>query len=176
MGLFDQVINAINDPNQQASTDQIGQIIGVVQQLASSKGVDPSVAQTVTSVVGNYVRSSLKQQQAAGGTQQISAILDQFSGTQANPAAVQALFSPQQQQHIAQDAAQKTGLNADTIQSMLPLIIPVILNLLQSGRQAGAASGSPAGNSVLNSFLDSDSDGDVDIGDALSFASRFLNR
>jgi hypothetical protein len=174
MGLFDQVMNAINDTNQQANTNQIEQILGTVQQLASNKGVDSSVAQTVTSVVGNYVRSSLQQQRTTGGNEQVASILDQFSGTQENPAAVEALFSPTQQQQIAQDAAQKTGLNTDTILSMLPVITPIILNLLQSGKQAGAP---PAtSNSVLNSFLDTDADGDVDVGDALSFASRFLNR
>lgn len=173
MGLFDQVLGAINDPNQQASTDQIGNILGAVQQMASSKGIDPSAAQTVTSVVGNYVRSALQQQRTNGGHEQVANIIDQFSGTQANPAAVQALFNPEQQQQIAQVASQKTGLNANTILAMLPALIPAILNLLQSGKQTSASSG---GNSVLSSFLDSDADGDVDVGDAISLASRFLNR
>jgi hypothetical protein len=174
MGLFDQVLNAINNPNQQASTDGISQILGTLQQLASSKGVDPAIAQTVTSVVGNYVRSALQQQRETGGNEQIAAIIDQFSGTGANPAAVEALFSPQQQQQITQDASQKTGLNPDTIQSMLPVLTPIILNLLRSGRQTDATSDSPSSNSVLNTFLDTDADGDVDLGDAFSFASRFL--
>jgi hypothetical protein len=176
MGLFDQVLSALDNPNQQANPDQIGQILGTVQQLASNKGIDPSATQTVTSVVGQYVRSALQQQRATGGNEQIANIIEQFSGTGANPAAVEALFSPQQQQQISQDAAGKTGLNADTIKSMLPVLTPVILNLLRSGQQTGTASGSSSSNSVLNSFLDSDADGDVDIGDALSFAGRFLNR
>jgi hypothetical protein len=174
MGLFDQVLGAINDPNQQGSNDQLGQILGVVQQLAGSQGVEPSAAQGVTSVVGKYVRSALQQQRSTGGIDQIASIIDQFSGTSASPAAVQALFSPQQQQQMTQEASQKTGLNAGTIQSMLPVITPVILNLLRSGKQS--TSGSASGNPVLNSFLDSDADGDVDIGDALSLASRFLGR
>lgn len=176
MGLFDQVLSALDNPNQQANPDQIGQILGTVQQLASNKGIDSSATQTVTSVVGQYVRSALQQQRATGGNEQIANIIEQFSGTGANPAAVEALFSPQQQQQISQDAASKTGLNADTIQSMLPVLTPVILNLLRSGQQTGTASGASSSNSVLNSFLDSDADGDVDIGDALSFAGRFLNR
>lgn len=176
MGLFDQVLSALDNPSQQANTDQIGQILGTVQQLASSKGIDSSATQTVTSVVGQYVRSALQQKRTAGGNEQIANIIEQFSGTGANPAAVEALFSTQQQQQISQDAASKTGLNADTIKSMLPVLTPVILNLLQSGKQTGNASSSSSSNSVLNSFLDSDADGDVDIGDALSFAGRFLNR
>jgi hypothetical protein len=176
MGLFDQVLGAINDPNQQANPDQLGQILNTVQQLAGNKGVDPGMTQTVTSIVGKYVRSSLQQQRATGGNEQVASILDRFGGTSANPSAVEALFSPQQQQQLSQDAAQQTGLNAQTIQSMLPVLIPVVLNLLQSGKQSGSANASRSSNSVLNSFLDSDADGDVDMGDALSVASRFLGR
>lgn len=176
MGLFEQVLGAINNPNQQASPDQLGQILNTVQQLAGSKGVDPGITQTVTSIVGKYVRSSLQQKRATGGNEQVASILDRFGGTSANPSAVEALFSPQQQQQISQDAARQTGLNTQTIQSMLPVLIPVVLNLLQSGRAEAASGASPSSNSVLNSFLDSDADGDVDMGDALSFASRFLNR
>lgn len=176
MGLFDQVLGAINNPNQQASPDQLGQILNTVQQLAGSKGVDPGITQTVTSIVGKYVRSSLQEQRATGGNEQVASILDQFGGTRANSAAVDALFNPQQQQQISQEASQQTGLNAQTIQSMLPVLIPVVLNLLQSGKQSGASAASPSSNSVLNNFLDSDADGDVDMGDALSFAGRFLNR
>lgn len=174
MGLFDQVLNAINNPSQQASTDGLSQILGTVQQLATQKGIDPAIAQTVTSVVGQHLRSSLKQQQATAGTEQIERMVNQYSGTSASSEAVRAIFSPAEQQQIAQEAAQKTGLNTDTIQAMLPSLIPVVLNLLQSGASQSGSQGST--NSVLNAFLDSDADGDVDVGDALSLASRFLNR
>jgi hypothetical protein len=176
MGLFDQVLGAINSPERQGSTDQIGQILGVVQQMAGSKGVEPNAAQAVTSIVGNYVRSSLQQQRATGGEDRVASLIEQFSGTGANPAAVQALFSSQQQREIAQTAAQKTGLNAETVMSMLPTLAPIILNLLQSGKAGAPGGASMTNNPVLNSFLDSDADGDVDIGDALSVASRFLSR
>jgi flagellar motor switch protein FliG len=175
MGLFDQVLGAINSPDRQGSSDRIGQILGVVQQMAGSKGVEPNAAQAVTSIVGNYVRSSLQQQRATGGEDRVASIIEQFSGTGANPAAVLALFNPQQQQEIAQTAAQRTGLSADTVMAMLPTLAPIILNLLQSGK-ASASGASMTNNPVLNSFLDSDADGDVDIGDALSVASRFLGR
>jgi len=153
----------------------MGMVLNAVQQLSSNQGMNPSTTQTILSVVGNHIRSSLQQQQAIAGPQQTQAIVNQYSGTNPNVNAVQAIFSPQQQQQVSLDAAQRTGLNAQTIQSLLPMLVPIVLQLLQSGasNQGGAGAGS---NSVLSSFLDSDRDGDVDVGDALSLAGQFLNQ
>ena len=179
MGLFDQIVGAINNPNQQASPDQIGMLLNTVQQFAGNQGIDPGTTQAVLSVVGSHIRSALQQQQATAGTQQTAAIVNQYSGMNPSTAAVQAIFSPQQQQQVSQDAAQRTGLNAQTIQALLPIVVPIVLQLLQSGatNQSGQPSQPGQGsNTVLNSFLDSDNDGDVDVGDAFSLASRFLNQ
>ncbi|MGJ3250540.1 MAG: DUF937 domain-containing protein [Elainellaceae cyanobacterium] len=177
MGLFDQVVGALSNPNQQASTQQLSGILGTVQHLASSQGVDPSTTQTVVSVVGRYVRSALQQQQSTDGREKAQALVDQFSGTSPNAAAIQALFTPQQQQQLAEDASQQTGLNTGTIQSMLPILVPLALNLLKTGASnQGSQAQAGQSNSVLNAFLDSDGDGDVDLGDTISMASRFLNQ
>lgn len=182
MGLFDQIVGALDNPNQQANTNQLSGILGTVQSLAGSQGMNSATTQALMSVVGGHVRSALQQQRATAGSERTEAIVNQFSGTSPNAGAVQALFSPQQQQQVSQDAAQKTGVNAGTIQSMLPLLIPVILNLLQSGASNSTAQssaptpGNASSNSVLNAFLDSDGDGQVDVGDAMSLANRFLNQ
>ncbi|MBW4519491.1 MAG: hypothetical protein KME16_07290 [Scytolyngbya sp. HA4215-MV1] len=173
MGLFDQVIGAINNPSQQASTDQIGMILNTVQQMSSGNGLDPNATQAVMSVLGGHVRSALQQQRATQGDQQVESLVNQFAGTDASMTAVNALFSSQQAQHVIQDIAQKTGLDPQMIQSLLPTLVPIALNLLQSGANN---QGDPGGNPVLNTFLDSDHDGDVDLGDTLAIASRFLNQ
>jgi hypothetical protein len=175
MALFDQILGAINNPNQQANTNQLSSILGMVQQAASSQGVDPSTNQAMLSMVGGYVRSALQQKQAEGGRGQVEAIVNQFAGTNPNMA-IQALFPPQQQQQIAAAISQRTGLPAGTVQAMLPVVVASVINLLQSGA-ANQNNQNPQGsNNVLNAFIDSDNDGDVDIGDAMSIASRFLNQ
>ena len=167
MGLFDQIISAIDDPNTQASTDQLGSIMNTVQQLGGSQGGSTDATQAAMAVVGKYVRSSLAQQ--GGG--QAENIVSQFSGTGANASAVSALFSGGQQQQIIREIAERTGLDAGMITSMLPVLVPLVLNLLNSGSQTGATQ--QGGNTVLNAFLDSDGDGDVDISDAIGMAGRF---
>ncbi|MEO1145489.1 MAG: hypothetical protein AAFY26_07815 [Cyanobacteria bacterium J06638_22] len=173
MPLFDQIVGALNNPEQEASTGQLSTILNTVQQL--SGGQSGNNQQVMMSIVGNYVRSSLRQKRASGGESQVDALLKQFAGTGANPAAVSALFSPDQQQHLSQDVAQRTGMNAGQVQGMLATLVPVVLNFLAAGQQQNTAS-AVGGNSVLNAFMDSDGDGDVDLGDAMSMASRYLSQ
>lgn len=179
MPLFDVIRGALSNPNQQASPDQLGDILRIVQQLSSQQGVSPSATQTAMSVVGSYVRSSLQQQRNTQGNSRAEAIVDQFAGTSPNRSALDALFNANQQQQVAQEASNKSGINASTIQSMLPLLVPVILYLLKSGSSkpnAQTTTANTGGNSVLSAFLDADNNGSVDISDAISLASRFLNQ
>lgn len=180
MGLFDQILGAVNNPNQQASPDQLGAILGTVQQLSNRQGLDANSTQTALSVVGGYVRSALQQQRATGGPERAEAIVNQYGGTSPSGDVLETLFSPGQQQQVAQAVAQRTGISADKVIALLPILVPIVLSLLKQGSSqpaAGSNVGNPTGaNTVLNGFLDSDGDGDVDIGDAMSMAGRFLQR
>ncbi|BAZ24074.1 hypothetical protein NIES4073_49660 [Kalymmatonema gypsitolerans NIES-4073] len=174
MGLFDQIINAIDNSNQQGNAGQLDNILNTVQQVSNSTGTDPSTMQSALGIVGNYVRSALQQKQATEGNQAAQNVVNQFGGTSPNPQAVNSLFAPFLQQQLAETVAQRTGLNAGMVQQLLPILVPVVLNLLKSG--ANSQNPQAGGNSVLNSFLDSDRDGDVDITDAIQLASRYLGR
>ncbi|MBE9127577.1 MULTISPECIES: DUF937 domain-containing protein [unclassified Coleofasciculus] len=172
MSLFNQILNAIDNPNQQANPSQLASIVSTVQQLSNNANTDASTIQSVLSVVGKYARPALQQKRQADGEQQTQSFVNQYSGTQPSTQAVESLFSMPQIQQLVQEAAQRTGLNAGMIQSMLPILVPLVLNFLQTGADAQNPQGS---NSVLSSFLDSDQDGDVDISDAMKLASRYLN-
>ncbi len=173
MGLFDQIISAVANPQQQGSTDQLGSILGVAQQVAGSHGMDSGATQAVMSLLGGHVRSSLQNTQATQGNDQVQSLVNQFAGLGSNPQAVSALFPGGAQQQVAEDISQRTGINSGMIQSMLPMLIPVVLNMLQSGQTQGAQSG---GNPVLNTFLDSNHDGNVDLGDVMGMAGQFLSQ
>ena len=173
MSLFNQILDAVSNPQQQASTDQLGNILGVAQQLANNNGVDPNMTNAAMSILGGYVRSSLQNTQASQGSGQVQSLVNQFSGLGSNPQAVSALFSGSQQQQIINEISQRTGLNAGMIQSMLPVLVPLALKLLQGGNNTQNAQ---AGNPVLSAFLDSDRDGDVDMGDVMGMAGQFLSQ
>ena len=170
MGLFDQILGAVANPNQQGNMGQIGSIINTVQQLSNSTGASPSTMQSVFSIVGGQVRSALQQKRDTDGNQAAENVVNQFAGNSANPLAVASLFSSGMQQQLAQTVAQRTGLDAGMIQQMLPMLVPVVLNVLKSGAN------NQGGNPVLNSFLDADQDGDVDLADVMQMANRYMGR
>jgi Bacterial protein of unknown function (DUF937) len=165
MGLFDQILGAVGSSNQQGGLGSLLSIVNTVQQISNNTGADTSSIQSVLSVVGKQVHSSLQEKQATEGTEAVQDLVNQFAGTSPDSQAVDTLFSPAIQQQVADVAAQRTGLDAGMIQQLLPTLVPLVLNFLQSG-----------GNPMLNKFLDADGDGDVDIADALKLASRFLGR
>jgi hypothetical protein len=187
MSFFDQILSAIEDPQQQASPDQLGGILGAVDQLSGSNGIDPAMMQTVMSMVGGAVQSSLQEQHSSMGPDHVMGLLNQFSGTSHNPSAMGAILNPGMQQQVASGISQKTGLDAGLILGLLPVLVPVVLNLINGGSsQQGGGMGnmgggampqqqaSTGGNPLLNAFLDSDRSGSVDLGDALSMASQYL--
>ena len=173
MSLFDQILGAIDNPSQQASPGQLGEILSTVQQLSNHANTDPSTIQSVLSVVGSYARSALQQKRASEGEQQTQEFVNQFGGTQPSTQAVQMLFSTPQIQQMLQEVEGRTGLSSGTVQAMLPMLLPLVLKFLQTGSSTSPSQGS---NPVLNTFLDADGDGDVDIADALGMAGRYFGQ
>lgn len=170
MSLFNQILGAMDNPNLQANPNQISSILNTVQQMSNTAGTNPTMVESALSIVGNHVRSSL----ANAGPQQAQTIVNQYGGTTPNPQAVNALFAPNQIMAIVQAITQGTGLNANLVQQMLPLLVPLVLNLLKTGnpnQNTGQAS-----NPVLNAFLDTNGDGTIDAGDFMQLAGRFMQR
>jgi hypothetical protein len=174
MGLLDQLMGAVSNPNQQANPDQLGAIFNTVQQISGNQGVDPSATQSVLSALGGHVKTALQQQQQTNGAEGVASMVSQLSGTNPSAGAIDAIFGGNQQQ-VVQSVSQQSGVNASTIQAMLPALIPVIMGVLQSGAMTqGGAPGAGGGNPLLNAFLDGDRDGDTDLGDLMSMAGKFM--
>ena len=173
MSIFNQILGAIDNPEMEASTGQLGSILDTVQQLSGSNRTSPDAIQTAMSIVGNYTKSSLQQKRNNGNMGQVNQIVNQFGGTRANSQVVSALFSNNQIQDMIRQISLRTGLDSKMIISMLPILVPLVLNLLKTGNRRGNVN---AQNPVVSNFLDSDGDGDVDLADAMSMASRYLGR
>jgi membrane-bound lytic murein transglycosylase B len=174
MGLFDQIVGALNDPDLQANTGQLESILNTVQQTANSAGVSPDTTEAAMSMLGGYVRSALQQQRMSQGQDSVQEMVNKYGGTGTSQAAVNQIFSPQQQEQVATAIAQRTGINANTLKSLLPILVPLVLNLLQTG--TNTRNPRQGNNPVLSGFLDADGDGDVDIADAMRLAGRYLNK
>lgn len=192
MGLFFDVLSAINNPNQTASVDQLSGVMNSLQQAASSNGVNPATMQNALSGLGSALRPALQQQASApGGLGGLVGQLAQAAGGAGGAGnfgagdlgslaagagglgALSSLLTPELQQQLIQAVTQKSGMNAGMVQAMLPALLPAVMQFLNMG--SGKPGSGLTSNPLLQSFLDSDRDQDVDLGDAFRFASRFLN-
>jgi hypothetical protein len=177
MNLFDAFMGAVDNPNQAASVEQLGSIVGTVQQLSGQHGIDPAMMQTVMSMVGGQLRSSLQAQQTTMGPDHVQNLLSQLSAGNTSAgnvgsSALESLLTPQMQQELAATISQKTGLDSSMILNLLPMLVPIVLQFLQGGAQGNFQTST--NNPLLSMFLDQDRDGDFDIGDAMNMAARFM--
>lgn len=177
MGLFFDVLSAINNPNQNASVDQLSTVTNSIQQLAASHNVEPSTMQSVLSGLGGVLQPALQQQAASGGLGGLLGQLGSLGGLAggltgassgaANLGPLSSLLTPQ----VIEAISQRTGINANTIQSLLPALIPIVLQLLNLG---ASKTGGATANPLLSNFLNG-GQGQTDLGEVFKFANRFLN-
>ena len=80
MGLFFDVLSAVNNPNQQASVGQLGALLGSVQQVSQQTGLDTGTTQNVISALGGALRPVLQQQSSEMGGSQLAGMLGQLAG------------------------------------------------------------------------------------------------
>lgn len=170
MGLFNQVMGAIKDPERQASMSQLGQIVSMAKDVAQANNANSGTTQQAASIVGAYVKSALQEKRQNQGMDRVLELVDQ--GSQDGAAVLPQLFSPAQQTQVANAVAAKTGLDANQVQALLPVLIPIVMRFLSQGFAKSGASAQ--GNPIVNAFLDSDGDGDVDMGDMLKMAGQFM--
>ena len=173
MSIVNQILSAIDNPELEASGSQLGSILDTVQQLSGEYHTNSDAIQSAMSIVGNYTKSALKEQQSNGGATQINQLVNQFGGTHANSQVLSALFNSSQVQEMVAKISSRTGMSSKTIMTLLPILVPLVLNLLKAGSNKLNIS---AQNPVVKDFLDSDGDGDVDLTDAINMAYRYLGR
>ena len=152
MGLFDQVMKAVADPSRQASASQLTQILGSAKQVAKENNADADTMQQAMSVIGGFVRSSLKEKRQAQGNDAAQALIEEGSANGA--AVIPKLFSSGQLTEMISAVTDKTSLNTNQVQGILHMVLPLVMKFLSSGNAKG--------------------DGDVDMGDMLGMAGKFM--
>lgn len=170
MGLFFEVLSAINNPQQTGSIGQLATVMDGVRQAGGDR-IDPSTMQTVLSTVGGFLRPAMKQQ-VGNPITPVGGILESLTGGSLDSGLLSSILTSQLQDQISQAVARKTGIDAATVGSMLPALVPAALSFFKMGE---GIPGSGAPNPILTAFLDRDRDGDTDLGDLFKFAGRFLN-
>ena len=135
MGLFDQVMKAVADPSRQASASQLTQILGSAKQVAKENNADADTMQQAMSVIGGFVRSSLKEKRQAQGNDAAQALIEEGSANGA--AVIPKLFSSGQLTEMISAVTDKTSLNTNQVQGILPMVLPLVMKFLSSGNAKG---------------------------------------
>ena len=193
MNFFDVLVSSIQDPQAGTQKSDLEGLLGALLGGApaatqqSARQVPPQAAEGLAGTIGSVLKPALREAGQRGGIEGIDALLGSLKQNANSPQALERTLGHDRMEQMVNKAQQKSGLPADAIMSMLPVILPAIISLLQSGARSGGAApsaqtGATAGdplaglvsNPLLKGFLDSDGDGDVDMQDLVSLGSKFL--
>ena len=157
-----------------------------LESLSSAFGSGGSSTNQIASLLGGFLKPVLREQQAVAGPEGVDSLLQELKQSAHSPDQLRQVLGSERMDQMVGQAEQKTGLDANIILRLLPIVLPAIIGLLQSGRPTAAspATGRPDGstaprlatgaqarrpgaqtNPILSQFLDSDGDGDVDMQD-----------
>ena len=117
------------------------------------------------------MRSSLKEKRETEGPDAAQALLEEGAANGAT--VIPKLFSSGQLTDMIGAVTQKTNLNSNQVQGILPMVMPLVMQFLSAGNKKGGAPATDS-NPILTAFLDGDGDGDVDMGDMLGMAGKFM--
>ena len=189
MNLFDTVLASLNDPSRATQKSDL-------DQLSSAFGSGGSSTNQIASLLGGFLKPMLREQQAVAGPEGVDSLLQELRQSAHSPDQLRQVLGSERMDQMVGRAEQKTGLDANTILRLLPIVLPAIIGLFQSGRPTAASpeTGTPTGgqlptgtgaagaqtgaqtNPILSQFLDSDGDGDVDMQDLVRLTSVFLRK
>ena len=196
MNFFDVLVSSIQDP--QAGTQKsdleglLGALLGGAPAATGagqpSRQIPPQAAEGLAGTIGSVLKPALREAGQQNGIEGIDALLGSLKQNANSPQALERTLGRERMDQMVTKAQQKSGLPADSILGMLPVIIPAVVSLLQSGARQGAAPSARSGaaaatgdplaglssNPLLKSFLDADGDGDVDMQDLVRLGSQFL--
>jgi uncharacterized protein YidB (DUF937 family) len=173
MNLFDAVLASLNDSSR---ATQLSDLEG----LSSAFGGGSSTNQ-VAGLIGGFLKPMLQEEQAVAGSQGVDELLREIKQNANSPDQLREVLGADRMDQMVGHAERKTGLDANAILRLLPIVLPAVIGLLQSGRTAPAPTAPAAGatsqtNPILSQFLDSDRDGDVDMADLVRLTSVFLQK
>ena len=165
MGIFFEVLSAINNPQQEASVQQLGEITQSVQRLTQQNGLQPDAMQSVMSQLGPMLGPLMQQKMGGGGAgNMLGGLMSMATGGDSGLGALTAMITPQ----MLQAVGQQSGVNSNVLQNLIPSLLPVVMNIMKMGNSTGGG-----GNTILNAFLEGGNG--ADLGTMLKFAHRFMN-
>lgn len=172
---------------------------GAVRQIASQFGLDERQAQSaIAALLPSLAGAATRNASTAGGIESLlgalgsgnhrhylddpSSLGDPTSAADGNNILGHLFGSKEVSREVASRASQQTGIGADILKQMLPLVAGLLMGGLSKRASTGGLQGAPgsaaAGGGLLDMLtpmLDRNGDGNV-VDDVLGMAGRFMGR
>jgi len=161
----------------------------VLNSISSKTGIDSSSIQSVISELAPQLLNGAKQN--LSGEADSSSLINMISNTNLddianNPEAIDnmdnsnmmgEIFSSldENEEDVANAISQKSGIDASSISSLLPMIAPLVMGALNKQTNLSGTDTSNTGDitSMLTNFIDQDNDGSI-ADDLAGFAKKFF--
>ncbi len=166
MGLFFEVLSAINDPHQQGDVVQLEAIIDYVEQLTSRQGIIDWQIPLIWSVLGDQLSTILSQHRQAIAPNTLVALIREIAIAQDPLSLLENLIPPATQRQLSQIIAQNTGAPVATISTILPGLLLAVIQLLHMGTSTHEDQ-----NALLDPFIETG----YELAIVFTFADRFVN-
>lgn len=147
-----------------------------IQQIGARIGLSPEQTQQAMATLAPSIAAGFRQKAAQGSTDAplrpppAEGVASEAGVAQGNDILGQIFGSKEVSRSVAADAAEKTGIGADRLKQLLPMLASLAAGALS--QKAGAGSGGLGG---LLGMLDRDGDGSP-LNDITRMAGKFLNR
>ncbi len=171
MSLFQTVLQSIENPDHAGSQQDLQGLANLAQLLPGGQGVQQ--IQPILNVLGSHLQDALSQQQQTNGQAAVQQTVSNLAQPGTGLQEIVNLLGQDRFNSVIGEIGQRTGLNPQLINQMLPLLIPVVMKLLDTGTHQ---TDSQATNPVLSNFLGSNQNGGAILNDVFQLASQFLRR
>ena len=131
MSLFDTVLASLNDPSRATQQSDLESLSSAFDR----GGASSADASQFASVIGGILKPMLQEQQATGGAQGVESFLQDIRQNASSPDQLRQVLGADRMDQMVGRAEQRTGLDANAILRLLPIVLPALIGLLQSGRQ-----------------------------------------
>lgn len=163
--LPDLIARTVRDPMTQGNPGEMHRLLDLAETLPTRLGTDPAGVRVLLSHAGAAVREALAAVRAAGDEEALMGLIRRGCGLEPDTAVVATLIPSTRHAQLVGVIAAETGLAADAIVAILPVVVPAVLKLLDAGSSVRHCERVP--NVVLEAFLAEGGTWDGDMGEAV---------
>jgi hypothetical protein len=173
MSLFQTVLQSIENPDHAGSQQDLQGLLNLAQLLPGGQGAQQQRLQPILNVLGSNLQDALSQQQQTNGQGAVQQTVSNLAQPGTGLKEVVNLLGQDRFNSVTAEIGQRTGLDPQLINQLLPALIPVVMKLLATGTHQ---TDPQATNPVLSNFLGSNQNGGALLNDVFQLASQFLRR